>query len=389
MAHRSNLISSGAVIAALALATGARADNPKRAAQALVTQGMRLIEHRQYDEALAKLRAAYALYDSPKILLDIGSTLRDMGRFAEAANVYAQYLADGGAEARRKAEVQRLLHQLDAKLTVLEVDVTPMAADVAIDDGPWVPVGGRMEARVAPGMHLVRARGAGLAPQERRVDGHPGAHQGVAIALRPAEPPARPPIASVPPPAPAPEPQPPPVVVTARANRVPPRVAAAEPLPPVEPPPPAPAPPDDVVVTAAARPRPLVPAPAGLEVASRIDGHFRGAAASVGLLVDTSRVETEVAAIVSHDAERVVPGAYAGVRIHAGQRVRLFVGGGSPLIWSAGEARFAIRGSAGLEWFFDAHLGLLAELGVEHFFNPQATYEATLFVPLVGLQGRL
>ena len=382
MAHRSNLICS-AVIVACAIAAPARADNHKRAAQALVTEGVALLQHKKYDAALDKFRDAYTIFQSPKILLDIGSTLREMGKVADAANTYATYLDDPGADSRRKPEVKKILRDLDKRLTVMMVDVTPIGAELAVDDGPWIPVAGRMQTRVDPGTHLVRVRHVGLAQQELRVDGHPGEHQDLSISLRAPEA-APPPVAIAPPPPPAPAPVPTPApIVTVRANRTPPsHEVAFEPLAP----PPATA--DDETIEAYAPP-PMRPGAVGLQADARIDGRLRGGAAAFGVIFDGNRIETEISALVSHDAERVVPGAYAGVRVHAGTRLRPFLGAGAPVIWSGDEPRVAIRGSAGLQLFLDSHVAFLVDLGVEHFFNPQPTYEATLFVPIVGLQGRL
>ncbi|HTJ43621.1 MAG TPA: hypothetical protein VL463_16060 [Kofleriaceae bacterium] len=387
MAHRSNLISSLLIVCAIA--GSARADGSKRSAQALVTQGIHLLEKKQYDDALDKFRAAYDAYPSPKILLDIGSTLRDMGRLADAANTYAQYLDETGADA--KPEVKKLLRDLDKKLCVLVIDIAPAGADVAIDDGAWIPVAGRMQSRVEGGTHLVRARHPGLATQEITVDGHPGSHEDVTITLRATEaaPKPAPPVAVAPAPAPTPTPEPawvneqPPIVTQSapRANRVPPmppRVAVREPLL---------APDEDRVVVVAPRREPV--APAGVQVASRIDGRLRGAAVALGIVVDAGPIETEISGIISHDAQDVVPGAYGGFRLHAGERVRPFLSAGVPVIWSGDAARVAIRGGGGLELFLDSHLALLVDLGAEHFFNPQPSYAATLFVPIVGLQGRL
>jgi hypothetical protein len=155
----------------------------------------------------------------------------------------------------------------------------------------------------------------------------------------------------------------------------------------VEEPAPLPEPPTPIVEVRAER---ATPGPFGVSVQSRIDGRLRGAAAAVGLVLDPApMLELELSGLISHDAARVVPGGYAGLRLRAGDRFRPFVGGGVPVIWSGEAARVAVRGSAGLEVAATTHLIVLVDLGVEHFFNPQSSYDATLFVPIVGLQGRL
>src|SRR5579862_4650830 len=133
MALRSRRPCSAAALAAFALAAamfgagGARADTPtapgptpspgpttspedaaKKEAQALVSDGVTALNAKQYQQALDKFLAAYDKFPSPKILLDIGSTLRDMGKLADAANTYERYLEDPSSGAERIVEVKQL-----------------------------------------------------------------------------------------------------------------------------------------------------------------------------------------------------------------------------------------------------------------------------------------
>jgi hypothetical protein len=118
-------------------------DGPKirAVAQALMVAGVKQLEAKAYAQALADFLEAYAKFPSPRILLNIASTLRDMDRAADAANTYARFLLDPHATADRIAEVQRLLAELDAKLTTLTVTVSPHGAELSLDGGPWLAVG--------------------------------------------------------------------------------------------------------------------------------------------------------------------------------------------------------------------------------------------------------
>src|SRR5689334_21178219 len=69
-------------------------DKARALAAALMTEGVRQLQAQSYDQALANFLEAYNKLPSPKILLNVASTLRDMGRLAEAANTYQRYLAD-------------------------------------------------------------------------------------------------------------------------------------------------------------------------------------------------------------------------------------------------------------------------------------------------------
>src|SRR6202012_1609840 len=100
-----------------------------------------------YDEALADFLEAYNRLPSPKILLDIASTLREMGRLAHAANTYQRYLTDPATGAERVAEVKKLLLARDEQLTILTVRVQPHGSEISIDAGPFVPVGSSLQTR--------------------------------------------------------------------------------------------------------------------------------------------------------------------------------------------------------------------------------------------------
>ena len=135
-------------------------DNPatRPLAQALMTEGVKQLRARAFDQALANFLEAYAKFPSPKILLNIASTLHDMGRLADAANTYQRYLTDPATGVERVAEVKDLLIKLDEQLTILTVRVSPHGSEISIDGGPFIPVGSTLVTRVRTGLHLVRIR---------------------------------------------------------------------------------------------------------------------------------------------------------------------------------------------------------------------------------------
>src|SRR4051812_13314853 len=149
-------------------------------AAALMTEGVKQLQAHSYDQALANFLEAYAKFPSPKILLNIASTLRDMGRPSDAANTYQRYLADPATGPERVAEVKQILVDLDATLTLLTVRVTPHGSEVSIDGGPFVAVGSALVARVRPGIHLVRVRNH-MATGELTVNGFDGESKDVSI----------------------------------------------------------------------------------------------------------------------------------------------------------------------------------------------------------------
>ena len=133
-------------------------DKARPLAQALMTEGVKRLQAKSYDQALANFLEAYGKFPSPKILLNVASTLRDMGRLADAANTYHRYLLDPATGAERVAEVKEILLKLDDQLTILTVRVSPKGSEISIDAGPFIPVGSTLVTRVRTGLHLVRIR---------------------------------------------------------------------------------------------------------------------------------------------------------------------------------------------------------------------------------------
>ncbi|MBP6839370.1 MAG: hypothetical protein KA190_18885, partial [Kofleriaceae bacterium] len=124
----------------------------------------------------------------------------------------------------------------------------------------------------------------------------------------------------------------------------------------------------------------------GASAQLRIDGKGRGAAAAFALSIAASRrVELELAVLLSNDL-----GGYVGARGHLLRGpIRPVLSAGVPLFYSGGEPRVGVRGAVGLELTINGHLGVVGEVGAEHFFNPQLGYEANAVVPVVGVIGRL
>jgi len=381
-------------------------------AQALMTEGVRQLQAQAYDQALANFLEAYNKFPSPKILLDVAATLRDMGRLADAANTYQRYLEDPATGAERIAEVKQLLLKLDEQLTILTVRVFPRGAEVSIDGGPFVAVGSSLLTRVRPGIHLLRVK-KGEAADEVTINGFEGETKDVPAALKVQ-------VTDVAPPPPA---QPPPAA--------PPTTAGGLPLEREIP--------DHVegwLITgtqygsdsATGRERRVRTGYAGPEVAAivphyeltdtgeaqvqssedhissgaiamlRVDGKGRGAAGAFGVAyTPEDHVELELAALRSDTWGAYVGGRY---RILTG-KLRPYVALGMPMFFFTDQntmsSRVAIgaRGAGGLELEINGHFSVTGDLGVEHFFNVSGvvynnhTIEATVFVPTVGVIGRL
>jgi hypothetical protein len=175
-------------LAALLLPLSARAAPPaddKAAAQKLLTEGNRLSGEGEYVEALARFREAYARYPSAKLLLNIGTTLRQLGRNVEAAMTYERYLADPGADPKRVPEVRRVLGELDALVAYVRVVPSPADAAVTLDGAP-LPIAARgVEVRVEPGTHKLVGEKKGLPPAVQTITLARGERRNVSLELVP------------------------------------------------------------------------------------------------------------------------------------------------------------------------------------------------------------
>jgi hypothetical protein len=402
-------------------------------AQALMTEGVKQLQARAYDQALANFLEAYAKFPSPKILLNIASTLRDMGRLADAANTYQRYLSDPATGAERIAEVKELLLGLDEQLTILTVRVAPHGSDISIDGGPFIPVGSSLVTRVRTGLHLVRIRKNDQG-NELTINGFDGENKEVTLALAavampdPAQLPAAPVAPAPATPAPPVTPAAPavPVVVDTRPPElksdaheiVPDRTEGwlitgtqygasdatsrertvrdpndGHPVTPI-------VPHDDVFdrveATIAAPDEDTIDS--GVLGVMRIDGKGRGFAGGAGLAISRGNFEFDIMMLKSDEI-----GGYLGLRY------RLLTGffrpygaiGAPGFVFDHEELepggmttttkRLAVgaRVAAGIELMINGHLSVQGDVGYEHFFFIDDHFEADVFVPTLGLIGRL
>jgi hypothetical protein len=360
-------------------------------AQALMVEGVKQLQAKTYEQALANFLEAYAKFPSPKILLNIASTLRDMGRLADSANTYQRYLQDPATGPERIAEVKDVLIKLDEQLTILTVRVVPRLSEISIDAGPFIPVGSTLVTRVRPGIHLVRIRKTDN-NDEMTVNGFEGENKEVSAVLKMQIPPDPPPDPTAPPP--------PPERVdawlqtgtqygtstgnarTVRSGFSGPDIAPIIPRYDI----------DDnndaVVRSDTGRIR------SGLIAVVRIDGEGRGFAGGAGFAVSLGRFEGDVMALRSNRTGAYVGGRY---RILTGW-LRPYVSVGVPAFLydemtadeTSTKLAIGLRGAAGVELVINGHLSVQGDLGYEHFFGVDAAkIDPDIFVPTIGVIGRL
>ena len=308
-------------------------------AQSLMASGVKLLAAKDYLGALAVFKTAYERFPSAKILLNIGTTLKLLGRDADAANAYQRYLDASDTDPKRRAGLEKLLAQIDKTVGSLAVSLTPADAQVQIDDDDWLHVVRAAHWRVAPGRHTISAHRDGFESATKTVD--VAAAQTASVSLE---------LAAVAQPSPTSVATPVPTGVAVHATAI------------IEPP----------------------RSPVGALVFGNFDIP-NGGAALVGATFDvTPRFALRAAAILGPHF-----GGYAGgVFAILTRRYRPYISAGLPVFASSG-ARYGIRGAGGLEYELSRHLALAIEAGVEHTFNTQMNVKATAFVPAVGVIGRL
>lgn len=133
----------------------------KEQAQALLTEGNQLARRGDFAAALKRYRAAYELFPSPKLLINIGTSLRHLARDAEAARVYEQYLSHPEAEPQKAAEVKALIGELEALVARLTIVLNVPDARVRVDGRLLPERSSRTTVRVDPGEHTVVAEREG------------------------------------------------------------------------------------------------------------------------------------------------------------------------------------------------------------------------------------
>ena len=345
------------VVIAVALLTGSAAAQPapqpppskdKVDAKSLMQSGLRLFEARDYLGALAVFRDAYERFPSAKILINIGTTLKELGRDAEAANAYQAYLDSPEAEAAKKSQIEAIVADIDKTVGKLEITVTPADAEVQVNTDDWTTAAKAKRYRVPPGSFTVNARKTKFASEAKQATISGGEIATISLTL------------------------------TALPEET--RVVEVPVLR------------DDVTVRADDGTRSRIGVLAIAHIDVPFDDRPRGGAAFVGATGDvTDQLQAQAALIIGPTAETDVTlsGAYAGASFaFLSGAVRPLVSAGLPVFFSNG-ARWAVRGAGGVEWQLNKHISLIAELGLEYVFNPEPMYKTNLFVPAIGASGRL
>ena len=175
------LITVIATVLTLAAAPASAQPQGDRArAQELLREGNELLDKQQYASALAKFQAAYDAFPSPMLLLNIGTSLRSLGRNAEAANAYARWIR-AKTNPQKLAEVEEALRELDKQVARIEIEVSEPGAKVTVD-------GQSLDAalevvRLEPGSHTISAQKDGFKPATQTIQAAAGQSESITLTL--------------------------------------------------------------------------------------------------------------------------------------------------------------------------------------------------------------
>ena len=164
------------------------ADNSeaKARAQVLLKDGAKLYEKGALAPALEKFNQAYAEFQSPRLLFNIGQTSRDLGRLAEAMIAFERFLAEAtDAPADMTAEAKRSVAELQNRLGKLRIQCATRGAEISVD-GKVIGLAPVPELLwIMPGKHQVTARHPDTAPAIEDVEVNPSWVHTVVITLQP------------------------------------------------------------------------------------------------------------------------------------------------------------------------------------------------------------
>jgi tetratricopeptide (TPR) repeat protein len=166
-------------------ATTATADGAKARASQLLADGLVLSQEGDFAGALDKYREAYAIYPSAKLLINIGTSYRALGRQADAAESYERYIADRDAAPDRVRELRALLVEIDKLVAWATIDVNESGAQLRVDGKAIAYQGKKATVRLDPGSHTFVAEKGELQPAIVTAALSPGQKRSISLRLAP------------------------------------------------------------------------------------------------------------------------------------------------------------------------------------------------------------
>jgi hypothetical protein len=167
------LVAPAIALACIAILAGPEAsaraeeESPEKAqARMLLSQGNQLFERGDLKPALANFRAAYALYPSPKLLVNAAAAERELGDLPAAATDLRHFLDDATEDESSLVDKARAdLRAIEKKVARIGIKAWPQRTAIEIDGRI-----ARDPTYVRPGAHSVKVRAAAGVQLDRDVD---------------------------------------------------------------------------------------------------------------------------------------------------------------------------------------------------------------------------
>lgn len=134
-------------------------------------RGLQLFDEGDYTLALVEFERAYQLAPNYRALYNIALVDMQLGRYADAARTFEQYLHDGGTSIppTRRAEVTKTLGELKYRTATLDLSLNVPSAEVTLDGKPVDPARLRGPMVIDAGEHTVRATAPGFLASDKTV----------------------------------------------------------------------------------------------------------------------------------------------------------------------------------------------------------------------------
>lgn len=140
-------------------------------ARALFEQGVAAFTEEEYEAALDAFQRSYDLNEVGSVLYNIAMCEMALFRHVEAIDSFQRYLEAGGERiaAERRSEVEEYVNELESRLGIVQLSVTPAGAVVSVDGVDVAPERWR-RLLLQTGRHVIRASAAGHEDEVRQVD---------------------------------------------------------------------------------------------------------------------------------------------------------------------------------------------------------------------------
>ena len=166
-------------------ATAAPPSDAQEEASVHFKRGLQLFDEGDYTLALVEFERAYQLAPNYRALYNIALVDVQLGRYADAARTFTQYLHDGGSAIApaRLSEVNKTLGELKLRTATIEVALNVPTAEVTLDGKPLDPALIKSPTVIDAGEHTLRATAPGYQPALKTVTLAGGDRTGIRLEL--------------------------------------------------------------------------------------------------------------------------------------------------------------------------------------------------------------